>query len=235
MFFNESAFKYIKYYVNQRVLVYIKETNTLLQSKWYQVLEKVTNYILLSVIWTITSLPLVTLFPATTAMFGVIKDWDEQKEKGVLKQFLKHFTQHFNKSLLLGIIFWIVCIIFILDILIMNEVKSTASTFIFSLLIMMGIVVSFICIYLFPLMVSYKLSIKNIIKNAFLFSIMYFPTTLVSFTLLALSIYIILLVPIMVFILVSPVASIIYRLCNRSFSKVSVMLHTKTAKVDVHS
>ncbi|MFC4388784.1 YesL family protein [Gracilibacillus marinus] len=199
----------------------------MLQSKWYQILEKVTNYILLSVLWAIISLPLVTLFPATTAMFGVIKDWHEQKEKGVLKHFFKHFSNHFKKSLLLGIIFWIVCIIFILDILIMNEVKSTASTLIFSLLIMMAVVVSFICVYLFPIMVSYKLSIKNIIKNAFLFSIMYFPTSLISFSLLAVSVYIIILVPIMVFIVVSPVAYIIYRLCNRSFSKVSVMLNTK--------
>jgi hypothetical protein len=43
--------------------------------KIMRTLEVVGNYCLLNLLWIVFSLPVITVFPATVAMFGIMKEW----------------------------------------------------------------------------------------------------------------------------------------------------------------
>ncbi|MGI9049327.1 MAG: DUF624 domain-containing protein, partial [Rubrobacteraceae bacterium] len=46
-----------------------------LDSRLYRWLEVFTNLLILDLIWLVSCLPVITIYPATTAMFGVTRDW----------------------------------------------------------------------------------------------------------------------------------------------------------------
>ena len=46
-------------------------------SRWYTILLRVTDVILLSILWAIVSTPLITLYPATIALMETINHWDD--------------------------------------------------------------------------------------------------------------------------------------------------------------
>ena len=50
-------------------------TVRMLEGRFYRRLETVTNYFLLNVLWLLACLPIITLYPATAAMFAVIRGW----------------------------------------------------------------------------------------------------------------------------------------------------------------
>lgn len=78
----------------------------ILNSRFYIFLEKVSNLFILNVIWLIACLPIITIFPATAAMFSVIRQWKLHDETSVFMPFTKHFKLNFKQSLLIGLL-WI--------------------------------------------------------------------------------------------------------------------------------
>ncbi|WP_194287374.1 YesL family protein [Gracilibacillus oryzae] len=199
----------------------------MINSKLYTTLETITNFILLNLIWLVVSIPVFTLFPATAAMFSVVRDWTLKKEINLLKHFFQYFRLHFTKSFILGIGFIIFVIIFFIDLSILGELDHSMSILVLSLLFLVGISVSFMGIFLFPLMIRYELTLRDLIKNSFMFSIMYYPSTLLSIILLVTVSLIVAVVPIMACMVFAPTAYIIHKICNRTFIKVSSVINEK--------
>ena len=69
----------------------------------YRVLEIGTNVFLLNLLWLVASLPLLTAYPATAALFGVVRAWVRQEDPGVIAPFVRHFRENLRQSLLLGV------------------------------------------------------------------------------------------------------------------------------------
>ena len=191
-------------------------------SKFYYVLEKITNFFLLNIIWLLLSLPLITLYPATAAMFAVLRDWRQGKGSGVFRSFLRYFKTYFKHSFLYGLLWFLFAAIFIIDLSLINELEFSANTSLImtSLLFMLGLIVAFNMIYIIPVTIHFNLSFFGKIKHAFLFSIMYFPTTILCILIVAAMTLLVFLVPALMFIVFSTGSYLIFRLCYRTFLKV---------------
>lgn len=189
-------------------------------SKFYSFLEKITNFFLLNLIWLLLSLPLITLFPATTAMYAVLRDWVQGKDSGVVKPFFQYFKSNFKHSFFYGILWFIILYIFYIDLVIISEFESSTYLLLTSLLFVIGLLVAFNTAFIIPVMVHFKLSFWGHIKHAFLFSIMYFPTTLLCLLIIVGMIISVLYLPALLFIIFSIGSYIIFRLCYRTFQKV---------------
>ncbi|PWU67255.1 YesL family protein [Gracilibacillus dipsosauri] len=201
----------------------------MIHSKWYAVLETITNFILLNILWLLCSLPIITLFPATAAMFGVIRDWENNENVGIFKQFLINLKNHFKHSIFFKVLFLIFIVILVLDYAILNELNSPIMiSLITALLFLVTIFTLFISMYIFPLMVSYDLSFKNLMRNSILFSMLYFPSTLLCLIIVSVAIFIVAIIPIVSCIILSPMAFLIFKICKRNFDKVSKMTKTKS-------
>src|SRR5918995_6029715 len=72
----------------------------------YQWLETATDFFLLNLLWLLACLPVVTVFPSTAAMFGVVRDWTRGKESGIFAAFVFRFRQNLRQSLAVGIL-WV--------------------------------------------------------------------------------------------------------------------------------
>jgi len=117
---------------------------------------------------TISILSPIFFFPATTAMFGVVRRWVMGDESASLvKSFWKFYKENYKKSLLGGLILVPIWIVWIVDYFYLSQ-------FIPNLFIVfvVGIVfLSIFTIHFFANLVHFELKLMTLIKNSFFLTI----------------------------------------------------------------
>lgn len=92
--------------------------------------EWFSSLAILNLCWLLFSLPLVTMIPATDAVFEVLKEWEaEGRTTSVFKQFKQTFKQNFKQSFKWGIPILIVSIILAIDIIFLNSLNISSVWF----------------------------------------------------------------------------------------------------------
>ncbi|MBS4200227.1 DUF624 domain-containing protein [Bacillus sp. FJAT-49732] len=190
----------------------------------YRFLEKFTNFFLLNLLWFIMCLPIITIFPATAAMYGVVRQWVQKKDTGVFKPFFSFFKENFLQSFLLGIVWFLFALMFYFNFMITLQMSGTVKVVMVSAL-------SFIClfflmtsVYLLPVMVHYNTRFVILIKNSFFFSISQLWVTVLCGIIFLLTAVISYFIPMTTIIIWSIGFYLIYALCHRSFNRIESLI-----------
>jgi uncharacterized membrane protein YesL len=186
----------------------------------YRWLETATDFFLLNLMWLVACLPVVTIFPSTAAMFGVVRDWVRGKEGSLTRTFVTRFRENLWQSLLVGAIWTVFGVALFFDFLVANQLSYWAEIALKSVLVLVSVVYAFGSVYLFPVMVHYEADWKTVIKNSLLISVGRLPTTLVSLLFLVVMVGLTVVVPFLVVITGSITAYMVYRLCDRVFRQI---------------
>src|SRR5699024_696633 len=123
------------------------------------------SFLFLNILWLVLCLPVVTIFPATTAMFGVIRKWHNEEDVMIFKHFFKLFKENFRQSFLIGIIWFGIAFVLYFNILAslhmpqLMRLSMLAIFFSFSLLFIIT------SIFIFPVMVHYDMNMIELMKN----------------------------------------------------------------------
>ena len=142
-------------------------------------LNKMTDLILLNVLWLICCIPIITIGAATSALYYVSIISIRQGDGYVVKRFFSSFIQNFKQATLLWmgmLAFWIV---FIIDLFFWNRVDTKISTVMSCLSIVIAIVFFIVSLWIFPVLSRLKGTLRSTIKNAAAFAVGYFPYTLI--------------------------------------------------------
>jgi uncharacterized membrane protein YesL len=193
-----------------------------LDTRVYRWLEVATDFFLLNLMWLVACLPVVTIFPSTAAMFGVVRDWVRGKEGSLTRTFIARFRENFGQSLLVGVIWTVFGVALFLDFLVASKLSFGAEVVLKALLVLVYALYAFGSVFLFPVMVHYEADWKTVIRNSLLMSIGRLPTTVMSLVLLAVMVGLTVVVPFLVIITGSITAYFVYRLCDREFRKIDV-------------
>jgi uncharacterized membrane protein YesL len=193
---------------------------SILDTRVYRWLEVATDFFLLNLMWLVACLPVVTIFPSTAAMFGVVRDWMRRKEGSLTRTFITRFRENLGQSLLVGAIWTVFGMALFLDFLVANQLSYWAQIVLKSVLVLVSTVYAFCSVYLFPVMVHYETDWKTVIKNSLLISIGRLPTTIVCLMFLVVMVGLTVAVPFLVVITGSITAYVVYRLCDRVFRKI---------------
>ena len=185
----------------------------------YRVLEVFTDLVYLNLLWIVTCLPVVTIAPSTTAMFGVVRGWIRGKDVPTTGEFFSLFRENFGRALAVGLVWAVLGAVLAADFLLVGEMESFRRPlyvvfFVFALLYVSATV------YLFPVMVNYELDWKGVIKNSLLFAVARPLTTLQCLLTLAVALFVVASLWITIFVAASATAYAIYFLCDRAFKNV---------------
>lgn len=191
-----------------------------IDSRFYSILVFVSNMFLLNMLWLIFCLPIITIFPATAAMFGVVRQWINHKETGVFQTFLRCFKENFKQSFLIQLVWVLLAVSLVFDYSTSLKLGSF-KTIISPILIVLGLFFMMGSTFLFPYMVQFKTTTQILFKNSFLLSISYFPFSLSICLILVLIALILYIFPVSMLIIGSVGAYIIYLLSHIVFAKVS--------------
>ena len=161
-----------------------------MNSGFWRFVNRALDVLLLNLLWIVFSLPVITIGASTCAAFYVTMKMVDEEEGYVARMFVKAFKENFKQ----GTIMWLFtapCIY--ADYLIWQLViKSDDINFVIILgAILYTAVIALVILYSYPLIARYKNSLRNIVKNAFGVSMLYFKKTLLILFLVILELAII--------------------------------------------
>lgn len=141
-------------------------------------LTHIFDFILLNILWLLTSIPIVTLGTATAALYSVMMSVVEKKEGYIIKDYWKAFCRNFKQSTVVWILllFLGACLWFDLTLIgVVPGLFRQIGT------VVLGAVLIFYfmeCIFVFPLIAKFENSTGNMIKNALLIPVSRLPYAL---------------------------------------------------------
>lgn len=190
-------------------------------NRLYHWLERLSNFFFLNVLWLITSIPVITFFPATAALFAVVRDWVQGKDSGIVSPFFRYFRENLVQSVVVGLL-WTAFGAFIwFDFIALSTMSGWLQTLIFWVLVLLTVGYFTTAIYLFPVMVQYRSTWWQVIKNSFLIAGAFPLTTLPCAVVLLVMAVLTFVLPATVLFSASLTAYGVYWLCDRAFQRVN--------------
>ncbi|MCM3575592.1 DUF624 domain-containing protein [Mesobacillus subterraneus] len=194
-----------------------------LDSRLFRTANIIVDFFLLNLLWVIASIPVITFFPATAAMFGVVRKWILKKEtKGVLLTFTSLFKEAIFKQFHVAIVWYIAAFIIYLD---FNLIEHMANPTLFFVVILYagGFLFAITSLYLFPVIVHYDLRLRHMWKNSLYLAIIHPRITITLLLIAGLGVMCFYLLPISILFLGSFFALLIYYTCQIAFNRIEIL------------
>ena len=139
-------------------------------------LGKITDVIILSILFLVFSLPIITIGASFTALYYTSVKCIRRERDYLFKSFLRSFKENFSEATILWLFILIASGILGLNLWFSGQITSGNLGFILSCIYgMMAFTVSVVAVYVFPLLSRFRMSKKKLIKTAFYMSIKHLP------------------------------------------------------------
>jgi len=144
----------------------------------------------LNVLFVISCLPVITIFPAGAAMFGVVREWVNKREVPIFSTYRKIFKENFKQSFKLGIMIMLVSFMLLGDLYLLTKLKTVLTFFILAGVSLVGFYFMISVLYVFPLMVNSHYTFKELVKTSFKFGLYKFSFTAANLIVLGVWLYV---------------------------------------------
>lgn len=155
------------------------------------------DLIVLNFFWFVCSIPLITIGPATCALYSVTLKLAEDPEESVIKRFFKAFKENFIQSLIVGVFSIFAILTIYVDVIYALSIQGTIQKVYIVIAILLLAILLTIVSFGNALIVRYKNTLKEHIKNAFKLAFINPVQTLL--------IWLILLSPLFMFLFIPPI------------------------------
>lgn len=162
-----------------------------------QTTNKIVDCICLSLLWLVSSLPVVTVGAATTALYYAMNKCVRRSEGGVWSTFWHSFRMNFRQATGL----WLMLLLFYGLMLascccawLMYTIGSLPKWMPIVLLVLTGVITLW-AVWLFPYLARFTDTVPQVLKNCALIAVMNFPKALLQFAALLISLAVVLLLP----------------------------------------
>ena len=151
---------------------------------FFRFMGKLFDAVALSIVYTLVCLPIVTIGPATSALYYATVKSIRRDRSYPIKEFFKAFKRDFKQCFVVGLILVVVGVILYVDVKFAINFINNSLTYMRYLYLIIGIVVSFIAVYIFPLISRFSLKLSELFKLSFYLALRHLLTTVVSVILL---------------------------------------------------
>ncbi len=146
-------------------------------SKVMQAMSRISDLLILNVLFLLSCVPIFTIGAASTAMYTVCFRLGTEREQGVFRSYFAAFRDNFRQSTVLWLILLLFMLISLTNILIFSRIGGLLRwlCLVPSVLLLLAVL---ILGYVFPLLSQFSNSTLTTFKNAFYLSIGYLPRSL---------------------------------------------------------
>lgn len=149
-----------------------------LDSPVWSFFSKLGSSFLLSLLWTLTSLPVFTIGASNAAMYYVMLKILDEKDVKTVREYFKAFKENFKKATIIWLPLLITMIIGMLDVSICLFIGGTAGFISAVIFLCIEIVLLLFSIYVFPLLGRFENTLKQTVKNGFLMPLKHYFVTI---------------------------------------------------------
>lgn len=148
----------------------------------WRFIGKFFDIMILNILWTICSIPIVTMGASTTAVYYVtLKLVRDEEGTSTWRDFFKSFKENFKQATAIWLILLLVGAVLAGDVYIFTMLMTGSSnlrTFLIAIFVGFAIVYAGILTFVFPLQSRFYNPVKRTLFNAFFMSIRHFLNTL---------------------------------------------------------
>ncbi len=155
-----------------------------MDNAFFRFMGKLFDVVALNIVFIIVCIPLVTIGPAISALYYASVKSIRRDRSYPIKEFFKAFKRDFRQSFIVGLILVLASVIIYVDIrFVVDYIKNdfTAMRYVY---LVIGLVISFISVYIFPLISRFSLKISGLFRLSFYLAIRHLLTTIISIILL---------------------------------------------------
>lgn len=191
------------------------------ESVFYRIITIFTHFFIANVLWLLLCLPILTIFPATSALFGTVRKWSKEGfEGGYFLIFFQQLKEHFKKSFVLGLFWTLAGVILYLDFSIITQLDFVGRNIVVAMIFFIVAIYLLTTIYLFFVIVNYELSIIHILKNSLLLSISHLHYTVLLIGMILLGLVGIYYFPFFLLVFGSVLAFSMYQIFQKIFLRI---------------
>ncbi len=156
-----------------------------LDSPFISFMNRVADLMILNLIYLLFCIPVITIGPATVALYYVTLKMARNEESYIFKSFFKSFKLNFVQGLIMWIIDLAIFGVMYLDFKVLSggvagiEASGTMFTALKVVLMAISLIMVFTFTFTFPVLAKFDNSIKNTYKNSLIMSIRHFLTSIV--------------------------------------------------------
>ena len=158
------------------------------ESKFSKIMARLAWGCYLNLLWTICSLPIITIGASTTALYYVTLKIAENREGDITQQFFRAFRSNFKQATQLWLILLVFGVVLGVDIYVLRHLQaSTAGALAVAITLALAVVIvacvayAMVLFYVFPLLARVENTNWAMLKNSLLMSIRYLSCTICTF------------------------------------------------------
>lgn len=134
---------------------------------------------LLNIIWLICCIPIITIGPATAALYYTVNQLLCGRTT-IIKNFKTGFKLHWKKAAVIWFAFLVLAVSFIVECYILTAIAIPGSNLLITISGLAFLTAVLIALWIFPIMINFAGNLGDILFNAFVFAFMYAPITLIA-------------------------------------------------------
>ncbi len=192
----------------------------LLDNQFYWWLNRLSSYLLLSGLWLLSSSLVITLFPATVAMFAVFRAWQDNPDDAFYIHFFARFRTSFGQDFLLGLLWLLVAALLVLNALLVPQVAAPLRPLVFALIALGAVLYFAASVFIFPLRVGTTLGLWASVRAAVILGMTQLGTTALCLGVLVLAGVAFWFFPASLLLSGTVAAHLVYRLCYRRIAQI---------------
>lgn len=141
-------------------------------------LNKLGDIIVANLLFLVCCIPIITIGPALTALYHCMLRTVKGNNNGTTKTFFRAFKENFRQSLIVWLGLLAFGFILFLNIRFLQNTASVVSKPLFYVSLGIAGLVIILALYIFPVIAAFANTTVNLLKNAYVFAFLHFPSTL---------------------------------------------------------
>lgn len=142
---------------------------------WTEYLHRFWQLVLLNVLYLLACVPLITIGPATAALCYVFRNMTQARPVDFFWDFIEKCKEHFKQGVIVSVIQLLVAVVLVVSFSMWTSPNFGASegmrTFAVILIFCVGYLFFFGSFYLYPMMSSFDLSVKQLFRNSMILAL----------------------------------------------------------------
>ncbi len=188
-----------------------------IDSSFYKALSKISNYMILGVLWVISCIPVITVGAACSAVYAAHHKVIQNSNGYIWSTYWQQFRANFKQSSLLWLIMLLLAGFFAADFYILFRMGAAQKTAFVTVFAVLGVFCVMWMQYWFPYIVHIEDPIKTVLKNTLIMTIAHLPQSILLLIIFAVCVAINVLVPVLALTITLILAPIIY--CFLSYGR----------------
>lgn len=174
---------YSIFWIPAFIVIYINLMAMAQSPEVFQAAENLRGFVLTMLIQLLPCM--IIAGPATAGTSYVIRNWARDEHAWVWSDFKDAWKQNWKESILIMLINGLALIIFYVNLIFYTVYAQRSLIYLVLryLILVMGIIYAMMNMFIFPMLVTYELKIRQILKNALIFTIAELPRAFVVFLL----------------------------------------------------